>query len=135
MYTLFEQVIRQNRYNILGIASTLAPMGKVEGHEYIALNPRRVDHDLGSFKINTLSGKWCEFATGEGGDDIISYCAYVQGITQYEAAKEVSQITELPVMKSQSYGLPSKEPRVDNSNAARKIWHECKAPTGSVVER
>ncbi len=67
----------------------LLPTGKKVGNEYIALNPTRNDKNLGSFRINTTTGRWADFATGDKGGDIISLYAYVKGINQRTAAKEL----------------------------------------------
>ncbi len=62
------------------------PDGRVEGAEYVARNPRRVDRNLGSFKISLRSGKWSDFATGDSGGDPVSLAAYLGNISQVEAA-------------------------------------------------
>jgi hypothetical protein len=64
----------------------LLPNGKLEGHEYVAINPTRIDKHLGSFRINTISTKWSDFATGDKGRDLISLYAYLKAISNYEAA-------------------------------------------------
>lgn len=53
------------------------PGGKFDGHEYKALNPTRADSGLGSFSINTGTGKWADFATGDRGGDPVSLFAYL----------------------------------------------------------
>lgn len=68
------------------------PGGRVEGHEYLALNPRRRDTRLGSFKINLETGKWADFATGEAGGDLISLAAFLSGCSQTEAATRVASM-------------------------------------------
>lgn len=66
------------------------PNGKYERHEYVALNPNRADKKLGSFKINTNTGLWSDFAAGESGGDLIALYAYLFcGGKQGEALKEV----------------------------------------------
>ena len=40
--------------------------------EWVALNPRRCDRNLGSFKVNRFDGKWRDFATGDKGGDPVS---------------------------------------------------------------
>ncbi len=62
------------------------PDGKVWGSEYVARNPRRSDIRAGSFKVNIRSGRWCDFATGDAGGDIISLCAYLHNLSQHKAA-------------------------------------------------
>ena len=68
------------------------PDGKVIGREYVALNPRRDDRRLGSFKINLRTGRWSEFATGDRGGDIVSLLAYLRGCSQGDAARELSAL-------------------------------------------
>ena len=43
----------------------ILPGGKRIGAEIVALNPRRADRRLGSFKINRYNGRWADFATGD----------------------------------------------------------------------
>ncbi len=68
------------------------PEGRAEGREYVARNPRRADRTPGSFKINLSSGKWCDFATGDKGGDVISLAAYLSMIGQAEAARNLSEM-------------------------------------------
>ncbi len=67
------------------IVRRILPNGKTAGHEYTAINPRRADTGLGSFKVNLLTGRWADFAVGASGGDITSLIAYVQAISQSEA--------------------------------------------------
>jgi hypothetical protein len=67
------------------------PGGRIEGgREYLACNPRRTDRHPGSFKINLLTGRWADFATGDSGGDVISLAAYLAGIGQGEAARSLA---------------------------------------------
>jgi hypothetical protein len=69
------------------------PSGRQEGTEYVALNPRRVDRSLGSFRINTATGRWCDFAVeGARGGDPVSLLAYLAGIGQAEAARRLAEM-------------------------------------------
>ncbi|MEQ8708990.1 MAG: hypothetical protein RIC36_08360 [Rhodospirillales bacterium] len=65
------------------------PDGRLEGVEWVARNPARNDHSLGSFKINTHTGQWADFATGDRGSDIISLLAYLENTTQSDAARRL----------------------------------------------
>jgi hypothetical protein len=49
--------------------------GRFEGDQYVVRNPRRDDKTPGSFKINSRTGVWKDFATGDGGGDLISLVA------------------------------------------------------------
>lgn len=66
------------------------PDGKREGHEWSARNPLRADHKAGSFKVNLVTGRWSDFATGDAGGDLIDLYAYVFGLKNGEAAKALA---------------------------------------------
>jgi hypothetical protein len=68
------------------------PGGRREGQEYVALNPRRSDRTLGSFKVNLNSGRWADFATGDRGGDAISLAAYLFDLPQGEAARRIASM-------------------------------------------
>lgn len=66
------------------------PTGRAAGAEWTALNPRRHDHRPGSFRVNLRSGRWADFANGEGGGDPVSLYAYLfTGGRQGAAAREL----------------------------------------------
>jgi hypothetical protein len=76
----------------LARAAALLPMwldGRRVGEEFEALNPTRPDRKPGSFRINLRSGKWADFATGDRGGDLVSLYAYVKGLRQGEAARDL----------------------------------------------
>ena len=58
----------------------------------MARNPTRADRSPGSFKINMTTGKWADFATGDKGGDVISLAAYIAGIGQADAARNLSEM-------------------------------------------
>jgi hypothetical protein len=78
--------------DIRGVLGRFLPGGKVVRGEYVALNPRRADRHLGSFRVNLTSGRWADFATDAKGGDVISLVAYLKDISQLEAAKGLSQM-------------------------------------------
>lgn len=71
------------------LLSKWLPDGKAFGHEFTALNPKRNDHKAGSFKVNLVTGRWADFATGERGGDIVSLAAYLADLSQSDAAKAI----------------------------------------------
>ncbi|SHL10890.1 Predicted P-loop ATPase and inactivated derivatives [Nitrosospira sp. Nsp11] len=73
------------------------PGGKYEGHEYKVLNPLRVDRKPGSFLINIITGLWGDFAAGAKGGDLISLYAYLHGLDQDVAAREVAAICGIDI--------------------------------------
>jgi hypothetical protein len=74
------------------LLSRWLPGGRWEGQEYVARNPKRGDRRPGSFKINR-NGHWADFALGKGhaGGDPISLAAYLGGLSQIEAARELAR--------------------------------------------
>jgi len=73
------------------LVSRWLPHGRRVGNEWVARNPTRVDRRPGSFKVNLRSGRWADFATGDAGGDLISLRAYLDGITQGEAARRIAR--------------------------------------------
>lgn len=69
--------------------------GKNQGREYLPLNPKRADTKPGSFTINRDSGAWSDFATGDKGGDLVSLCAYLNGIKQGEAANKLAGLLSI----------------------------------------
>ena len=68
------------------------PDGLREGTEWVCRNPRRADQRAGSFKVNMMTGKWGDFATGDAGGDIVSLGAYLFGLSQKESALKVAEM-------------------------------------------
>ncbi len=66
------------------------PGGRREGHEYVVRNPTRADGRPGSFTINTSSGRWSDFATGDRGGDAVSLYAFLNRTSQVDAARAVA---------------------------------------------
>jgi hypothetical protein len=79
------------------ILKRLLPGGKIIGEEFLALNPRRADRNLGSFKVNRHNGRWADFATGAKGGDPVSLVAYLADVTQGEAARLLARMLGLEV--------------------------------------
>lgn len=75
------------------LAARWLPDGVRRGNEWIARNPKRADRKPGSFKVNLVNGKWADFATGDGGGDVIALAAYLAGIGQGEAARRLADMT------------------------------------------
>jgi hypothetical protein len=71
------------------------PDGQERGCEYVAKNPTRTDHTAGSFSINTVTGKWADFATGDRGGDPVSLAAYLFGLSQIEAARRIADMLSI----------------------------------------
>lgn len=89
---IFEAVNAAARGQIRSLAERWLGTTRMSGSNLLALNPRRADKHLGSFSINIHTGVWADFATGDKGGDIISFYAYLHGVRQIEAARELAQI-------------------------------------------
>ncbi|HZK90159.1 MAG TPA: hypothetical protein VFC56_08455, partial [Stellaceae bacterium] len=69
----FARINRAALTRLPDILALWLPGGRIEGAEYVALNPRRADHRPGSFKINLETGQLADFAIeGARGGDVVS---------------------------------------------------------------
>ena len=92
----FEAVNTAARAALPALLARWLPNGRVSGREYTALNPRRADRTLGSFKVNLQTGRWADFASGDRGGDPVSLAAYLFGLTQIEAGRRLALMLGLP---------------------------------------
>jgi hypothetical protein len=72
------------------ICARWLPDGKRVGREWVARNPKRMDRNPGSMRVNLATGRWADFAIGEAGGDAISLCAYIFNRSQHVAARLVA---------------------------------------------
>lgn len=91
----FAAISRAALLVLPALLSLWLPGGRREGHEYVALNPHRVDRHLGSFRINLRSGRWCDFATADKGGDAVSLLAFLESCSQTEAAHRLARLLGL----------------------------------------
>jgi hypothetical protein len=91
----FHRVNRAAVLSLPAIVSRLLPGGKVHSCEYVVRNPRRFDRHPGSFKINLATGQWADFATTDRGGDPISLIAWLEGVSQPEAAKLLARMLSI----------------------------------------
>ena len=87
----FERVNEAALQSATSVVVGLLPDGRREGTEWVARNPSRPDKKLGSFKINLITGRWCDFATGDRGGDLTSLAAFVARVPQREAAIRLAE--------------------------------------------
>jgi hypothetical protein len=71
------------------------PDGGRQGREWVSLNPTRPDKRRGSFKVNLITGRWSDFATGDSGGDLVSLAAYLFRLSQAEAALRLAEMLEI----------------------------------------
>ena len=91
----FRAINRAAMAALPAVLARLLPGGRLQGAAYLALNPRRADRTLGSFKINIHTGRWADFATGDAGGDPVSLVAFLEGTNQYEAARLLAQMLNI----------------------------------------
>jgi hypothetical protein len=77
--------------HLVSLCRAWLPEGVIRGHEYLALNPTRNDRHIGSFAINLRTGRWADFATNDQGGDVISYLAYLEGVSQSDACRQIAR--------------------------------------------
>lgn len=88
----FKAIADQALLSIDTLLGRWLPDGKTQSGEYKATNPLRADNKIGSFSINIRTGKWADFATNDAGNDLISLYAYLEGLSQVDAAIEVADM-------------------------------------------
>jgi len=91
----FDAINRAALAALPAILRRLLLEGRIVGGEWVALNPTRSDRRPGSFKINLRTGRWADFATGDKGGDPISLVAYLEGVSQGDAARRLARMLGL----------------------------------------
>ena len=82
----FALIKRKYRDNPIAVLQQLVGQGRIEGSDYVALNPRRNDVKLGSFRVDISTGRFHDFATGDGGGSVIDLAMFVYNCGIVEAA-------------------------------------------------
>ena len=83
----FEGIARAALAHSDALVRKWLPEGRMSNGEWVALNPHRMDNNLGSFRINLGTGRWADFASGDSGGDLISLAAFVFAISNAKAAR------------------------------------------------
>ena len=102
----FAAINRAALKRLPDILARWLPGGRREGREYVVGNPKRHDQLPGSFKINRDTGRWADFATGDKGGDPISLVAYVENISQFDAALRLAQTLGIEISRSRRGRAP-----------------------------
>ena len=104
----FKQLNSELLRDIMYYLPQWLPGGKMEGREYRCSN---ISGGKGkSFSVNTETGVWADFASGEKGGDLISLYAATNKITQGEAAKQLLRIDD--DNKSKADSAPARQVKV-----------------------
>ncbi len=92
----FDAVSSVVLHPVARLLKNILPSGKVDGDDYVALNPRRNERYLGSFRINMTIGRWADFALDDVcGGDLVSLFAYLHDENQVEAVRRPSKMVEV----------------------------------------
>ncbi len=91
----FAAVNRTARGTLSALLQRWLPNGRRKGQEWVACTPKRADRSPGSSKVNLLTGRWADFATGDRGGDVVSLAAYLFDLSQGEAARRLAQMLGL----------------------------------------
>ena len=134
----FDGINQAARRSSRALPQQLIPGGKFRSLEYIVLNPRRDDTSIGSFKINYRSGVWKDFATGDGGGDLVSLLAYLRDLDQGVAARELADMLGVPFLKKNGHAKPNDLNGRSHDGSAPKVrqWGEDGPPRqGNEIRR
>jgi len=112
------------------ILFSLYPQGKRHGRN---LRAGTISGDSGSsFCVCLHTGRWKDYATGESGRDLVSLYAARQGISQSEAARQLSKMVGADIFLS-SPSLPESRKK-KNSAQASTLWQESFPLVGTQTE-
>ncbi|MDR6356882.1 hypothetical protein Q3H58_003553 [Pseudomonas psychrotolerans] len=103
----------------------LLPEGKRQGSEWWSRNPTRADRHAGSFSVSLVDGRWNDFASGDRGGDLVSLAAFLWGVRQTEAARDLARRLGLDLAPleghSDPHALAAQQQRLDE---ARRLADE-----------
>lgn len=103
------------------ILKQLVGKGQIEGSDYVALNPRRNDSKLGSFRIDIQTGRFHDFATGDSSGSILDLASFVYDCDLLTAAQKLQQLFPSLAGASVAAGtIPAKKKELD----AVYIWNK-----------
>ena len=86
----FDDINRAALSALPALLGRWLPGGQRRGREWVARNPLRADRRAGSFRVNMSTGRWSDFATGDAGGDPVSLAAYLHGLSQADAARQLA---------------------------------------------
>ncbi len=109
------------------------PDGRLRGVEYVARNPTRADNAAGSFSINTVTGRWSDFATGDAGGDLVSLVAYLERCSQGEAESKLAEFLGLSPESAVTPVTPVTPRKKDRKNKAVAAEERITAPGNRTV--
>ncbi len=112
----FQSIKQRYSENPQPILRHLVGKGKIEGGDYVALNPKRNDSRLGSFRIDIQTGRFHDFATGDRGGSILDLASFVYDCDLLTAAQKLQEL--FPFLASTSVAadiVPAKKKKLDSN--------------------
>ncbi len=83
-----KEIASEALSQVESILNVYLPGGKQSGREYKCADLSGGNGD--SCCVNSSTGKWADFATGEKGGDLVSLVAAIKGCSQLDAARELA---------------------------------------------
>jgi hypothetical protein len=84
--------------HVENICAHWLPDGKKSGHEWeVGDRHGTPGKSLKVHLTGTKAGIWSDFSTGDKGGDLVSLVAFVDGISQGDAARKLAEFLGLPV--------------------------------------
>jgi putative DNA primase/helicase len=126
---------REALARVESVLSHWLPDGKRQGPEWLARNPTRHDDKPGSFSVNTTTGAWADFATGDKGGDMVSLVAYLDRLdTQGEAAHRLAEVLGIiPLVTENS--APRQQAKVPAAPAQKPQANIAPIPPEALTKR
>lgn len=106
-----RQVVAVAQLHAESLVPELLPEGTRKGAEWWTRNPARGDRHAGSFSVSLTSGRWHDFASGDSGGDLVSLAAYLWGVRQTDAARDLARRLGLDVLQEVASPPASQEQR------------------------
>jgi putative DNA primase/helicase len=91
----FARVNAATSPRILDMAESWLPGGRICGSRYLGHSFHHNPRHPGAICIDLRTGRWRDTVAGEGGPDIISLYAYLNDVSQVQAAREVAALVGL----------------------------------------
>ena len=82
------EVARAALPHLTALCQRWLPGGRLEGREWTVGSLR--GEPGRSCRVNTATGRWCDFSTGERGGDAVSLAAAIARCSQIEAARALA---------------------------------------------
>ena len=96
--------------------------GRLEGVEWSMINATRGDKSYGSFKLNTETLVWCDFASDAKGADLVDLYAYLKGLSLTDALQELEAQHGRKDGQTETSSRNSVKAKEDSDSGAVEDW-------------